>query len=231
MNRWVKVGGAVLLLAWTPFLYAELTSDPQEKKDRVVPDLDDPDPAAVAAAGSAGEAEEEEHPEAAEDKAEAVKAAPAPEPQKAPDEGIEPEVAEALAEPDNEPTGAAHQEAPLPKPQGPVAALKSAFESEPRDALWAKDAEAKIAAVYAGEDIPESLFDKSACQKTVCRVELTWSQENAAPFLDTVEELHKTFGNDFAVEPQAPSDKEGEDALAVHVFVMRKGYTVADLSK
>ena len=229
MNRWVKVGGAVLLFAWTPFLYAELTSDPAEKKDRVIPDQDDPDPAAIAAAGTAGEAAEAEEPE---DKAaEGVKAAPEPEPQKAPDEGIEPEVAEALAEPDNEPTGAAHQEAPLPKSQGPVAALKSAFESEPRDALWAKDAESKISGVYSGEDIPESLFDKSACQKTVCRVELTWSQENAAPYLDAVEERHRQFSNDFAIAPQAPADKEGEDALAIHVYVMRKGYTVADLSK
>jgi hypothetical protein len=230
MNRWVKIGGAVLLLAWTPFLYAELTSDPHEKKDRVIPDQEDPDPAVIPAAEATGEAEAEE-PEGAEDKAEAVKAAPSPEPQKAPDEGIEPETAEALAEPDNEPTGAAHQEAPAPKPQGPVAALKGAFDSEPRDALWAKDAEAKIAAVYAGEDIPESLFDKSACQKTVCRVELTWSQENAAPFLDTVDELHKAFATDFAVDPQAPADKEGEDALAVHVYVMRKGYTVGDVAK
>jgi len=231
MNRWVKVGGAVLLLAWAPFLYAELTSDPQEKKDRVIPDQDDPDPVAIAAAETAGEAAEEDEPELNEQKTEAVKVAPAPEPQKAPDEGVEPQAAEELAEPDNAPTGAAHQEAPLPKSQGPVAALKGAFDTEPRDALWAKDAEAKIAAVYAGEDIPESLFDKSACQKTVCRVELTWSQENAAPFLDTVDELHKAFGTDFAVDPQAPAEKEGEDALAVHVYVMRKGYTVADLSK
>jgi hypothetical protein len=228
MNRWVKVGGAVLLLAWTPFLYAELTSDPHEKKDRVIPDQVDPDPAAVPAAGATAEAEDEG---ATEEKAEGIKAAPSPEPQKAPDEGIEPEAAEALAEPDNEPTGAAHQEAPPPKSQGPVAALKGAFDSEPRDALWAKDAEGKIAGVYGGEDIPDSLFDKSACQKTVCRVDLVWSQENAAPFLDTVDELHKTFGNDFAVDPQAPADKEGEDALAVHIYLMRKGYTVADLSK
>jgi hypothetical protein len=112
-----------------------------------------------------------------------------------------------------------------------VAELKTAFDSEPRDALWAKDAESKIAAVFTGEDMPETLLDKSACQKTVCRVDVTWSQENAAPYLDAVEELHRQFGNDYAIAPQAPANKEGEDALAVHVYVMRKGYTVADLSK
>jgi len=226
MNRWVKLGGAVLLLAWAPFLYAELTSDPHEKKDRELKDLEEPDPNAVAtaAAGTTAEAEEE-----AEEKV-AGKALPeqAEDPE---NPKLEPAAAEELAEPDNEPTGAAVQDAPLPKSLGPVAQLKAAFESEPRDALWAKDAETKIAALFTGEDIPESLFDKSACQKTVCRVEVTWSQENAAPYLDAVEELHKAFNNDFAVDPQAPADKEGEDALAVHVYVMRKGYTVADLSK
>jgi len=228
MNRWVKVGGTVLLLAWTPFLYAELTSDPLEKKDREIPDQVDPDPNAVVAAPAAGNGEDEEAAEAPDEEKVAMKAPPA---QKEPGEGVEPAAADELAEPDNEPTGAAAQDAPPPKAQGPVAALKSAFESEPRDALWAKDAEAKISGVFAGEDIPESLFDKSTCQKTVCRVDYTWSQENAAPYLDTVEELHRAFGADFAVEPQAPANKEGEDAMAVHVYVMRKGYTVADLNK
>lgn len=226
MNRWVKVGAAVLLLAWAPFLYAELTSDPHEKKDRELPDQMDPDPD-VLPVPSGSEAAEDEKPEP-EDKG-TVKAEVPEQVEDPEDPKLEPAAAEELAAPDNEATGAA-QEAPLPQAQGPVAVLKGAFESEPRDALWAKEAEAKIATVFSGEDIPDTLFDKSACQKTVCRVEVTWSQENAAPFLDSVEELHKTFGNDFAVEPQAPADKEGEDALAVYVYVMRKGYTLADLS-
>lgn len=227
MNRWVKVGAAVLLLAWAPFLYAELTSDPQEKEDRAVADLEDPDPSTAVPITDAGAKEE-----SAEEKQAAVRALAEQNEKPNDDPGVEPEAVEALAEPDNEPTGAAAQLAPLPKPQGPINELKAAFDSEPRDALWAKDAEAKIATVFAGEAMPESLLDKSACQKTVCRVDVTWSQENAAPYLDAVDELHKVFGADYAIAPQAPADEEeGEDALAVHVYVMRKGYTVADLSK
>lgn len=223
MNRWVKVGGSVLLLAWAPFLYNELTSDPHEKEERAVADLEDPDPSvAVPLTPDAGKEETLEEKQAASRAA----AEQAPKPN---DEGVEPEAVEALAEPDNEPTGAAAQDAPLPKAQGPVNELKAAFDNEPRDALWAKDAESKIAAVFTGEDMPETLLDKSACQKTVCRVDVTWSQENAAPYLDAVEELHRVFGADYAIAPQAPADKEGEDAQAIHVYVMRKGYTVADL--
>jgi hypothetical protein len=225
MNRWAKIGGLVLLLAWTPFLYAELTSDPQEKEARLVPDIDEPDPAALVVV-DAGAPEKEETPE---QKQAATRALAEQNDKPNDDPGVEPEAMEALAEPDNEPTGAAVQDAPLPKTQGPVAELKTAFDSEPRDALWAKDAESKIATVFSGEDMPEALLDKSACQKTVCRVDLTWSQENAAPYLDAVEELHKAFGTDYAIDPHAPADKEGEDALAIHVYVMRKGYTVADL--
>jgi hypothetical protein len=222
MNRWVKIGGSVLLLAWAPFLYNELTSDPHEKEERAVADLEDPDPSVAVPLVVDASAETAEEKQAA-SRAAAEQAA------KPNDEGVEPEAVEALAEPDNEPTGAAVQDAPLPKPQGPVNELKAAFDNEPRDALWAKDAESKIAAAFTGEDMPETLLDKSACQKTVCRVDLTWSQENAAPYLDGVEELHRAFAADYAIAPQAPADKEGEDALAVHVYVMRKGYTVADL--
>jgi hypothetical protein len=225
MNRWVKIGAAVLLLAWAPFLYAELTSDPHEKETRLVADPEDPDPNAVVPADAAAPAKEE----TPEEKQAAARALAEQNEKPNDDPGVEPEANEALAEPDNEPTGAAVQDAPLPKPVGPVAELKSAFDSEPRDALWAKDAESKIATVFSGEDMPETLLDKSACQKTVCRVDLTWSQENAAPYLDAVEELHKAFATDYAIAPQAPADKEGEDALAIHVYVMRKGYTVADL--
>jgi hypothetical protein len=227
MNRWVKIGGAVLLLAWAPFLYAELTSDPTEKEERAVADLDDPDPSTAVPLTVDAAPEKED---TAEEKQAASRAA-AEQAAKPSDEGVEPEAVEALAEPDNEPTGAAVQEAPPPKAIGPVGELKAAFDSEPRDALWAKDAESKIATVFSADGMPESLLDKSACQKTVCRVDVTWSQENAAPYLDAVEELHRQFGTDYGVAPQAPADKEGEDALAVHVYVMRKGYTVADLSK
>lgn len=223
MNRWVKIGAGVLALAWAPFLYAELTSDPHEKENRLVADLEDPDPSAAVPVVDAGKEE------TAEEKQAAVRALAEQNEKPNDDPGVEPEAVEALAEPDNEPTGAAVQDAPLPKPQGPVAELKSAFDNEPRDALWAKDAESKIAAVFGSEGMPEALLDKGTCQKTVCRVDVTWSQENAAPYLDAVEELHKAFSGDYAIAPQAPADKEGEDAFAVHVYVMRKGYTVADL--
>lgn len=223
MNRWVKIGAGVLALAWAPFLYAELTSDPHEKEMRPIADLDEPDPSAVLAVVDAAA------PETDEEKQAATRALAEQTDKPNDDPGVEPEAMEALAEPDNEPTGAAVHDAPLPKAVGPVAELKTAFDSEPRDALWAKDAETKIATVFSGDDVPDALLDKSACQKTVCRVDVTWSQENAAPYLDAVEELHRTFGTDYAIAPQAPADKEGEDALAIHVYVMRKGYSVTDL--
>jgi hypothetical protein len=230
MNRWVKVGGAVLLLAWTPFLYAELTSDPQEKKGRVLPEDQDPDEIAVEPA------EDDKADEPSDDeKGEPVKA---PEPAPAVEE-IEPAAADELAEAEGEEPAAA-EPAPPPTKAGPVPALRSAFDSEPRDALWAKDTETKIAAMLSGGDMPESLFDKAACQKTVCRVDVRWSQENAAPYLDAYEELHQAFGADIAVDPQAAEPAQGAEqgaantdelALAVHVYVMRKGYTLADIAK
>lgn len=231
MSRWLKIGAAVLLLAWAPFLYAELTSDPQEKKGRVLPEDQDPEDVAVEQAEEPGA--EDEAPSKAEEPT-----AKMPEPAA---EEVEPAAAEELVEAEGE--DLAHPEgAPPPTKTGPVPALRSAFDSEPRDALWAKDAEARIASILSGGDMPESFFEKAACQKTVCRVEVRWSQENAAPYLDAYEELHQAFGADIAVDPQAPAAPPSEPAapaaenaeeppLPVHVYVMRKGYTLADIAK
>lgn len=223
MNRWLKIAAGVLLLAWVPFLYSELTSSPQEAKERVLPNAADvDDQAALAgASGEPGTAEPEEEPEAPADPAADKPATPAA-PAAEPDPGVEPESAENLAEPETE---GSDQEAPAPTASGPVAQLKAAYDAEPRDALWAKDTEARLSSALSGGDIPDSLLQKASCRKTVCRIDFEWSQENAAPFLDAQEELAKTFGTDLGVEPGEPSG----ETVPVHVYVIRKGYTLNDV--
>lgn len=233
MNRWVKVGGAVLLLAWAPFLYAELTSSPQEKKDREIREAAEAAEVELHAAEPAEEAADEpgadepESPSAATAAKIAALTAEKPEGETNP---VEPESAEALAEDEADP--AAAPDAPPPSKVGPVPAFKSAFENEPRDALWAKDTEARIGSILSGGDVPEGFLERASCRKSVCRVELRWTQENAAPYLDAYEELHQAFGTDIAVDPQlAAGEHAPADGIPVHVYVMRKGYTAADLNK
>jgi hypothetical protein len=237
MNRWVKIGGGVLLLAWAPFLYAELTSSPQEKKEREIREAAEheeaAEPAAEPAEPESAEAPSEDEPEGEEDPS--AKALPdkptAPVPAKPSDDpGVEPESADELAEVEADPTTGA-PDAPPPTKNGPVVALKGAFDAEPRDALWAKDTESRIATIFSGGDIPEGFYAQTSCRKAVCRVDVKWTQENAAPYLDTYEELRQAFAGDIAVDPQAPAGEVPEDGVPVHIYVMRKGYTVADLSK
>src|SRR5262249_42846639 len=149
-------------LAWAPFIYQELTSEPAEKKERELPSAEAGDDEArpgdhpSPAAGSPSAEVEAPAPPAAQPE-------PAPEPAAAPDQPpAEPKAAEvrlpkpaAEPEPEPEPEPAAEgdeepEEEPVPPPvaSGPTAVLKQAYETQPRDALWAKDTEARIALLF-----------------------------------------------------------------------------------
>lgn len=254
MRKWLKIGAAVMLLAWLPFVYAELTSSPAEKKARELPsdELEDTETAVGAAhAPGAGEHEhaeqapaEEPAPaepapvpaeegkdqpaEAAHEGEDEVAAAPTPSPVPAapPDEAVP-------AEPDPADEGdeeAEEEAAPPPVASGPTAVFKHAYETEPRDALWAADTEARIAAVFRGEDVPAGMLEKASCRRAVCKLDIRWTRDHAAQYVSVYQTMREQFGNELAVEPVGELDEEAGQQL-VHLYVPRKGYTASDLSR
>lgn len=245
MKKWLAIGGGLLLVAWAPFLYAELTSEPAEKKARELPsDVADEDLAAQGEGNPGGEAvagkaavaaaaEPTADPKADEEKAEpAVQAAaeppaaeaPAP-PAEEPAPG-EPAEHEELGEDDEE----AHEDdAPPPVPSGPTTQLKQAYETEPRDALWATDTERRIATVFTGEDVPEGMLQRASCRRAVCSLELRWTRDHAAQYVGAFQTLREQFGGEIGVDPVGAPDDEGQQL--VHLYLLRKGYTAADVAK
>lgn len=262
MNKWVKIGAGLLLLAWAPFLYAELSSDGPEQPERELPtdkvhddstavvqpiEPEEEPKAEAPAAEPAAAPEPEEAPDPSAEAVPAVPAAPAAVPpadqvaQLAPQPGQAAPGALAANDPAADPNAPegdevaaaeGEEEEPEPTPpatSGPAEALKQAYEQQPRDALWAADAEAKIHALYAGDDIPDGLLHAASCRKAVCRVELRWTKAGAAAYVSTYESAQKLLGGEVGVEPVGqPSDK-GD--LTVNLYLTRKGYTLADLSR
>lgn len=236
MKKWLIVGGVLMLCVWAPFFYAELTSSPSEKKGRALP-TDDPgqepsaiEQAATEASDKAAEPEPTPKPaEQAKPQTVAVADKPGtPEPNLPPAahaEVAEPSAAEGDSPSDDEPD----PPAPPPSPTGPTTVLKHAFETQPRDPLWAADTEAHVRSLFRSGDIPAELLQSASCRTAVCKLELRWTSERATAFVSLYETVHKDFQGELGVEPIGPPDDKGQEQ--VNLYLTRKGYTVADLTK
>jgi hypothetical protein len=239
MKKWLIVGGVVMLCVWAPFFYAELTSSPSEKKGRALP-TDEP--------GQEVSAIEQAAPAEGADKA----AEPSPEPTAKPTEQAKPQAIAAAdkpatpepnlppaaragvadptaAEGDGQPDDEPEPPAPPPTAGGPTTVLKHAFETQPRDPLWAADTEAHMRSLFRGGDIPAELLQSASCRTAVCKLELRWTSDRATAFVSLYETVHKDFQGEVGIEPIGPPDDKGQEQ--VNLYLTRKGYTVADLTK
>jgi TldD protein len=125
-----------------------------------------------------------------------------------------------------------YEEEPAPPPvaSGATAVLKQAYETQPRDALWAKDTEAKIAALFHQDDVPADMLERASCRRAVCRVDVRWKREHAAQYVSVFQAVREQFGSELAVEPVGQLD-EAAGQQQVHLYLARKGYTASDLSQ
>ncbi len=231
MKRWLVIGGAGLLVAWAPFIYAELMGDDEPGAA--------PSTSASAAFEDLEEEEEvaEEEPSTEEVPAEQDKPAEqAEEPgnEEAPPENQEPgpEDTAEEGEPEAEADDEEHQEGqavstPNPKvaAMGPVAQLKEAFDNEPRDSLWAADEEPRLSQLLLDNEIAEDYIDAVKCQRTVCRLDLTWPAEDTELHMTLFNLVRQEFGFETGFEPREQDDEHKSFAI----YVLRKGYTVKDL--
>jgi hypothetical protein len=201
-------------------------------------------PAAVPGAVSAGPAEEAHpaEPPAAEAAPAAVAAvAPQPAPAQPTAEQVEqlaavlpvqPEGNAPIPEGSEELVAEGEEEEPEPTPptsSGPAEALKQAYEQQPRDPLWAADVEGKLSALFGNAEVPAELLRSASCRKAVCRVELRWTSAHATAYVSAYEAIQKQIGGEIGVEPVGAPSEKGEQQ--VNLYLTRKGYTLADLSR
>jgi hypothetical protein len=245
MKRWVLLGGALIAAVWLPYLYAELSNAPAEKKGRQVAEPEATDHTVVVEPGSSGHGADVEKPPTVPEPA----SEPAPEPLPAlptqalvpPQPAFEPPVRPspeeqehpaAVAAPAAATTGEETPPPPPPKPPGiagPVDVLKHAYETQARDALWASDTEKRIGAMFGTKEVPAEMLTALSCRTAVCRVELRWTPADAQAFAGVHEHLSHDF-SEIGIQPIAPADGES-DHHQVDLYLARKGFTVSDLAK
>jgi hypothetical protein len=103
------------------------------------------------------------------------------------------------------------------------------FDSEPRDALWAREAEARLLQVMTGAEVPMDTIKSARCQKTVCRLEVVWKPEDSTVYATALQSVRGEFGADMGVKNLGPGENDGEQRI--DVYVPRQGYTLADLQR
>jgi hypothetical protein len=83
--------------------------------------------------------------------------------------------------------------------------------------------------VFGNEDVPADLLRGASCRKAVCRVELRWTTAHATAYVSAYESIQKLLGGEVGVEPVGEPSPQGEQQ--VNLYLTRKGYTLADLSR
>jgi hypothetical protein len=245
MKRWVFLGGTLIAAVWLPYLYAELSSAPAEKKGRQVAEPEAAEHVVVAEPGSSGHggdiekrpAVPEPTPEPAAEPEPPLPTQAAVPPQPAFEESVRPgsDQGPQHAAPGAAPVDpGAGEETPPPPPKppemaGPVDVLKHAYETQARDALWASDTEKRIAAMFGTKEVPAEMLTAASCRTAVCRVELRWTSADAQAFLGVHEHLSHDFSN-IGIQPMSAADDE-PDHHRVDLYLARKGFTVSDLAK
>jgi hypothetical protein len=158
---------------------------------------------------------------------------------------IEEQVAEANVEPPPEPSAAPTPPAAAPpSPQripsdqlppdyqsrpekiGPVAELKAAYQSEPRDPE-AGATEERIRGHLKQEDIPPQLVRSVSCVKSVCKLEMNWTSDERHGYMIAMMTLISHIGQQVAADPVGNDDGQAVHPIDVYVSRIVPPYTPA----
>ena len=197
--RIVLVLGAVLLVAAGLWWAAASSGDPSGGA---------PEPVTSETAPAAGPAQ----PSATAESAPPSKASPsipAPPPTAAPVPTSEP------AQPPAAEPAPAVEPVPPPAAQGPVDKLKERFASEPRDS-GANAVESRIQAAFRDPAIPAGVLGSVLCHKTVCKLEIRWTEDHNTPYMLGLSHLLPDMATDLAISPAGSRDPAGVIPLEVY---------------
>jgi hypothetical protein len=108
---------------------------------------------------------------------------------------------------------------PPPQAQGPVERLKQQFASEPRDS-GANAIESRVQAAFRDPTIPPSVLAAVLCRKTICKLEIRWTEDHNTAYMLGLSRLLPDLSTDLAITPAGPRD--GSGAIPVEVYWGRK---------
>jgi hypothetical protein len=103
--------------------------------------------------------------------------------------------------------------------QGPVAELKKAYESEPRDSA-ASEIESKIREAFDHPDGSPDLFKSVLCRESVCKLELRWATGRLGAYVAGITRAMVHAKAPLGVSPTGLDS--GDSTKIIEVYVTRK---------
>lgn len=107
-----------------------------------------------------------------------------------------------------------------PERTGPLKALKRFYEDESRDAK-ANKIEKQIRDEFGSEYLPVELLRNVVCHKSVCKVEMYWSEKNPLGLMVLSLKMAATLTGYVAFDPEPKPDRDGRTLVAV--YALREG--------
>ena len=77
--------------------------------------------------------------------------------------------------------------------------------------------------------MPASALGDVRCQKTVCKLEMTWTSEASDVYMMAFQRVREYFSADLGMQPEGAGNYD--DEMKLDLYIPRKGYTLADLDR
>lgn len=113
-----------------------------------------------------------------------------------------------------------------PEKIGPVAELKAAYESDPRDPE-AGATEERIRGHLKQDEIPPGLVRSVSCVKSVCKLEMNWKSDERHGYMIAMMTLISHIGQQVAADPVGNEDSQAVHPIDVYVSRVVPPYTPA----
>jgi hypothetical protein len=107
---------------------------------------------------------------------------------------------------------------PPPERQGPFDRLKEQFASEPRDSA-AQGIESHIQEAFRDPAIPPGVLTSVLCRKTVCKLQVRWTEEHNTAWMLGLTKLMPDLSTDLAF---SPGSRDSSGNVPIEVYWGRK---------
>jgi len=111
--------------------------------------------------------------------------------------------------------------------QNPSELFSAAFLEEPRDSVWAPEAESRVHAAFARATVPPGALLSVQCRSSLCKIDMLFDRRQHDRFAAATRELRSEFfSGDISLDHQSAPTNKGPERMTA--YIPRRGKTIKD---